>query len=255
MITARDDLLLIPFGTASFHPEKVELAGFSPDGLRLWSASPCVLINRALRTPLRLNSGPLPVATPSLREVAADVEGEIRSLQSHLERLCGEWTRPPRRVLQRYFDEVQLEIERNRATLEERAAPFAGLYEAAHWTFSALLPLPRAHLHLPAPGARTSLDAADIVRVDFAFWTGAGLVAVVPAGQRTPTPAERRDRERLEAWGIDLRPYDPNHFAGTADGGLLTFLGPAFTDFWKTEPLPSGMQKGAGLGWPLAAPS
>ena len=157
MITAQGDLLLIPFGTASFHPEKLELAGFSPDGLRLSSASPCVLIDRALRAPLRLSSAPLPVATPGIGEVARDVEGELRLLQHHLERLCGEWTRPPRRFLQRYFEEVRLEIARNEEVLAERAAPFAGLYEAAHWTFSALLPLPRAHLHLPDAGARASL--------------------------------------------------------------------------------------------------
>ena len=252
MITAHDDLLLIPFGTARFHPDRFELVGFSPDGLRLWSASPCVLINRALRAPLRLNSAPLPVAGSSPREVASDVDGEFRLLQNHLERLCGEWTKPPRRFLQRYFEEVRTAIEQQREILEKRAAPFAGLYNAEHWAFSALLPLPRAHLHLPDPRVRTSFAPADIVRADFAFWTGTALVAVVQGGRRTPTPAERRTRERLSAWGIELRPYDPDHFAGIADGGLLTFLGPAFMDFWQSEALPSGPQKGTSLGRPVA---
>lgn len=253
MITAHDDLLLIPFGTARFHPEKFELAGFSPDGLRLWSASPCVLINRALRVPLRLNSVPLPVATPGIGDVARDIDDELRQLQNHLERLCGEWNKPPRWFLQRYFEEARSEIEQNHKILEKRAAPFAGLYQAAHWAFSALLPLPRAHLHLPDPTTRASFDAADIVRVDFAFWTGAGLVVVVPDGQRTPTLAERRDRERLEAWGIEVRAYDPDRFADPTDGRLLTFLGPAFRNFWRTEALPSGPPKGASLARPAAA--
>lgn len=252
MLTTHGELLLIPFGTARFHPENFELAGFSPDGLRLWSASPCVLINRARSAPLRLNSAPLPIATPGLREVASDVDGELRRLQNHLERLCGEWIRPPRRFLQRYFEEVRAAIERHCANLEKRAAPFAGLYEPAHWAFSALLPLPRAHFHLPDPRARASFDAADIVRVDFAFWTGTALVAVVQGGHRTPTPAERRDRARLEAWGIELRPYDPDQFAGTAEGGLLKLLGPAFMDFWKSESVPSGPQKASSPARPVA---
>jgi hypothetical protein len=255
MIRAHADLLLVPFGAARFHPERFELAGFSPDGLRLWSASPCVLIDRASSAPLRLNSVPLPATTANLREGAPDVSREIRLLQNELERLCGEWARPPRQFLRRYFEEVRLEIEQNRELLEGRAAPFAGLYEAAHWTFSALLPLPRAHLHLPEPTARASFDAADIVRVDFAFWTGAGLVAVVAGGQRTPTPSARRDRARLEAWGIELRAYEPVRLKSAAERGLLTSLGPAFRDFWKSEALPSGPPKDASLARPvLAAP-
>jgi hypothetical protein len=253
MITADADLLLVPFGTARFYPERFELAGFSPDGLRLWSASPCVLINRAARAPLRLNSVPLPATTASLREGAPDVDGEIRLLQSHLERLCGEWTKPPRQFLRRYFEEVRLEIERNLELLEARAIPFAGLYEAAHWAFSALLPLPRAHLHLPDPTARASFDAADIVRVDFAFWTGSGLVAVLTGGQRTPTPSARRDRERLEAWGIERRAYEPGRLGGAAERGLLTSLGSAFRDFWKSEALPSGPPTGESLARPVLA--
>jgi hypothetical protein len=247
MIRAHADLLLVPFGTARFHPERFELAGFSPDGLRLWSASPCVLIDRASGAPLRLNSVPLPAMTASLREGAPEVGGEIRLLQNELERLCGEWTKPPRQFLRRYFEEVRLEIEQNREILEARAAPFAGLYEAAHWAFSALLPLPRAHLHLPDPGARTSFDSADVVRVDFAFWTGADLVAVLTGGQRTPTPSARRDRERLDAWGIELRAYEPVRLKSAAERGLLTFLGPTFKDFWKSEALPSGPPRGASL--------
>jgi hypothetical protein len=67
--------------------------------------------------------------------------------------------------------------------------------------------------------------------------------------------ALRRGRERLDAWRIEVRPYEPGRLGGAAEGGLLTFLGSAFRDFWKSEALPSGPPKGASLARPvLAAP-
>jgi hypothetical protein len=90
------------------------------------------------------------------------------------------------------------------------------------------------------------------VRVDFAFWTGAGLV-VVPGGRGTPTPARRRGRARLEEWCIEVRDYDRDRFAGAADGGLLAYLGPGFSGFWRSERLPRGPRRGISLARPVAA--
>jgi hypothetical protein len=81
------------------------------------------------------------------------------------------------------------------------------------------------------------------VRVDFAFWTGERLVAVVIDTGATLLPRQRRLRERLAVADLDLVTLGKSEIA--ADGSLLARLGERFRDFWQDEPLPAGPFKGA----------
>jgi len=243
MIITEPDLLFIPFGAAGFHARHFALAGFSPDGLALSTPVPHALVSRSLRRPIRINNGPVQFILERAREDLSGVDAQFALLRANLVRVCGDWQAPARDFLNRYFADVEAEIEAARATLEDWARPFAGLFEPRHWMFSALMPLPRAHIHLPRRPGGFEVEDDDLVRVDFAFWTGERLVAVVIDTGATLLPRQRRVRERLEAADLDLVTLGKSEIA--ADGSLLARLGERFRDFWQDEPLPSGPFKGA----------
>lgn len=243
MIINEPDLLLIPFGTASFNPRHFALAGFSLRGLDISTPVPHALIRRALKRPIRINNGPVQFILERRREDLSGVDAQFELLKSNLVRICGDWGAPARNFLTRYFAEVESEIETADAELKQRAEPFAGLFEPRHWMFSALMPLPRAHIHLPSTIGAFDIDADDVMRVDFAFWTGTRLVAVVIDTGSTLLPRQRRQRERLERADLDLVVLTKNELS--QDGALLDRLGPQFRRFWQDEPLPAGPFKGA----------
>jgi hypothetical protein len=112
--------------------------------------------------------------------------------------------------------------------LEARAGDFHGLYSYRDWLFTALRPLPRAHLELP-DGSMT--------RVDFAFWTGAALLAIDLAGSETAGAAQRVRADRLRDAGVE-RIEIPN--AALAAEDLARHLPPVLSRFWKHAPIPCG---------------
>ena len=92
----------------------------------------------------------------------------------------------------------------HRRIVEAKLAPFPGLYAPEDWAFSAPKPLPRAHLYAPRGTAATHWDIDDFVQVDFAFWSGDRLMAVLlNPGALTPSRAGER-LTRLEQAGISV---------------------------------------------------
>ena len=131
--------------------------------------------------------------------------------------------------------------------MRERLAPFAGLYDAAHWLFSAPRPFPRAHLFAPLAQPSATLSPDDFVAVDFAFFLGPALVAMLPA-QSGLTPKKARERsERLGRAGVHVATF------GAADldaGASILFsraLSPRLPAFWDSDPVPMGPFRPAGI--------
>lgn len=245
MIIADPDLLLIPFGAAEFHARHFGLAGFSLRGLEITTAVPHALVSRARARPIRFNNGPVQFILERTREDLSGLEAQYALLRANLERICGDWQATVRGFLGRYFADVEAEISRSHEELARRSRPFAGLFEPRHWIFSALMPLPRAHLHLPDTPGGLSIDPDDVVRVDFAFWTGSRLVAVLIDTGATVLPRRRRALDRLAHADVDLVTVTK---ADLADGmSLLARLGRPFVEFWQDEPLPSGPFKGSAV--------
>jgi hypothetical protein len=175
-------------------------------------------------TKLRLNNSAYSFGEIPQGGIGATTRERLAFLRSHLMDLCDLWAKRPRQFVDLYFRWIDAVIARDRAAIDERLRRFGGLFAREDYTFSALRPLPRAHL--PA-------------RVDFAFWTGARLVAVDIVGD---------DARRPAAPGIVQVEIPAAVIARDDPAALDAFLPPEFAAFWQDEPLPSGPFKASALG-------
>ena len=101
--------------------------------------------------------------------------------------------------------------------------------------------------------AEESIDRADFIDVDVAFWTGETLFAVTIAAGGTPRPTRLRQLARLEAAGVALVRLEMSALDDDGSTALLTTLGPPFANFWQSEPLPRSPFRGRGLDAPVPA--
>jgi hypothetical protein len=245
----RRDLLLIPYGTAGFFPEKLRLTGFALSGLSFWTASPCVIIDRRDGLPLRCHQMPAEFSPPPAPEAMRDAASKLFFMQRYLQSLCGVWQGPPKTFIDNYFAAAQRQIAANQAMLTERVRDLAGLASIDDFIFSAPLPLPRAHLHLAPRSNAPTVQAEDMVRVDFAFWTGKRLIAVDINTGASRTPKQRRAWERIGEHGIDTLRLAPSALAGTS---LADSLGEEFARFWEGGPIPRTPFRGPRIADPVA---
>ncbi len=191
-----------------------------------------VRIDRGRREPLRLSTmawefpeRPDLIALTGRRE-------RLDFLRDHLKSLCGLWDKLPRLFLDAYFRHIDACVEASRATLQDAAECLGGVFAPEDWSYAALCPLPQARL-------LASDDTADLVPIDFAFWTGEGLYAVDVVGTTTPARSRRDDRARLKAAGVPVLEIPGLDLQQQGAGGLAALLPAPFTDFWKTVRLPS----------------
>ena len=242
MLAAIPDVLLIPYGVAEWSPDGIALEGFSTRTLKLRAAFPCAAINRARGEPLRFNNSSYDFGfAPSIQ---ASASGEADVVKDYLKSLCRPWDNLSIEFLDAYFGFLSDLIEQRRDELERKLAPYAGLYGYKDWLFSAPKPLPRAHLHAPAEGGRSTavvLDAADFVRVDFAFWLGDRLVAA-QSSQSALTPKKAKEQaERLRLADVEVIAFGAADIASGKARELFTrLLGPTSLAFWQGEALPLG---------------
>ena len=220
-----DKILLIPYGLERWSDDYLVPAG--PGGPATCRV-PHVVVEPPRREPLRLHDGPYDFAeAPPLQDLA-EPAAQLDFLRAYHDRQCSLWGKFQKRFVAQYFAFVAAEVERNRQELEDRVADFHGLYNYRDWLFSALRPLPRAHLELP-DGSMT--------RVDFAFWTGETLLAIDLTGNQTSGAAMEERAERLRDRGI-VRIEIAN--AALAAGDLTGLLPSALLRFWEHAPIPCG---------------
>lgn len=188
---------------------------------------PFVIVERSPRGTLRLDDAP----GNGLRAADGDA---LAGLRDQTLRHCDLWTRPLSRFVEHYFDFVSGQVTRHRNELERRLARFGGLYGYRDWVFSAPLPLPRAHLPVPA----SEDGPARRIRVDVAFWSAGRLVAIALIGSATVTAEQWSDREVLRSAGVEIIEIDEAELA--ADDALLRLLPADFHAFWRDQPFPTG---------------
>jgi hypothetical protein len=209
--------MLIPYGADNWPVARIaELAAMPAPGLPMAQVRPGAM--------LRINSGGLDLPPPPPTDAEVPVAERIAA---HLKRLSGAWNRPAALFVDRYFAFLQDQIDAHRAELEARLAPFDGLFRPDDFIYSAPLPLPQAYLPAPAP---------DYVKVDFAFWLGARMVAVLLAPSPLTPMAERRRRERLAAAGIEIADARAGDLTGM---WFAQRLGAKGSHFWEGETLPA----------------
>ncbi len=188
---------------------------------------------------LRLNSGGIEFGDPPPLRDMPDVASQLAFLNRHAQHQCGVYAKYARRFVDRYFAFVAAEIAENRDELAERLAPFGTLYEPEHWAFSALRPLPRAHL--PTGIGEAGPDGPpELTRVEIAFWTADGAVAIELVGRGSRLPADARRRARLEGAGIGIVELSHDALDRDDPAMLRALLPAAFARFWEDEALPMG---------------
>jgi hypothetical protein len=186
------------------------------------SAGPSVEVRAGV--PLRLSDGPYPFAEPPDLIGAATIAARLDLLREHLQTLCGAWDRLAQSFLDAYFARIATTLAAAAPELRALAARSGSIFAPEDWSFCALRPVPQAHL--------SSGDAAP-VRVDFAFWTGAALVAIAleGSGLRKQRQAEL---ERLAAAGVTLV-----RIPGATMREAALALPPLFDRFWDGVFLPA----------------
>ena len=188
------DIILVPYGVDSWSVEDIGITRLSDGTIRPEAPFPCAVIDKTSRKPLRLNSEAFSIA-PNLN--ARPGATPLSVIRDHLRSLCRTWDQLSLRFIDGYFAHLTDMLGVHRDAIAKKLAPFAGLYAAEDWIFSALKPLPRAHIHAPRNHSAT-WETEDFVQVDFAFWLGERMVAVLSRpGTLTPAKATER-RARLE---------------------------------------------------------
>jgi hypothetical protein len=173
--------------------------------------------------PLRLSDGPYEFAEPpDLVRLASRAE-RLEILHEHLRALCGLWDKPAQNFLNFYFRWIADSVASS-ATLAAQARR-SGLFTPEDWSFSALRPLPQAHLGEPP------------VRVDFAFWTGGALVALALQGAGTPRRQRQEELARVREAGIEVIEIPSASLA--PDGDAMRLLPAPLQNFWDGVALPA----------------
>jgi hypothetical protein len=197
-MTLIPDVILVPYGADSWSVQAVCIKRFSDGAVRLGAPFPCAAINKINKKPLRLNSEAFSVA-PNFN--APQGRMPLTIVSDHLKSFCRTWDKLSLRFLDGYFEHLANMLKVHRDAITTKLAPFAGLYAVEDWAFSAPKPLPRAHLYAPRNSSAV-WDTDDFVQVDFAFWLGERMVAVLSQPEIL-TPVKARERlARLEQAGV-----------------------------------------------------
>jgi hypothetical protein len=190
-------------------------------------------------TPLRLSHGPYPFAEPPDLIGNASFDARLTLLRGHLAEQCGPWDRPARTFLDAYFARIAGAIAEHEGEIAALATQSGGIFAPADWSFSALRPLPQAHL---------GPDSGGTVRVDFAFWTGARLVAIELVGTASPRRQRRDELARLESAGVAVVAMPAADLQRDGAPMLGHLLPPEFQRFWDGVILPASPFGAEALG-------
>ena len=224
------DPLLIPYGVAALTPAQVSVQ----DGA-VRCPAPCISIDPGKRDILRLNGDQydFPEA-PDLRAMT-DAHAQLEFLHDHLRHHCDLWARPPKLFLEQYFAFIASQVTANNATLATKLAPSGSLFAVPDWALSAPRPLPRAQI----------MAGETYWPVDFAFWLGDRVLAVILQGSETTTQADRVQLRALS--GIEVVVIQTAELARDGVDVLCRSLPVPFQSFWDGETLPSSPFKGTSL--------
>lgn len=200
-----------------------------------------MIIDTAAGKPLRLNDGPYPFGEIPEGGIGTTSADRLAFLCSHLADLCDLWAKRPRQFVDLYFRFICAQIERDAAEIDQRLVRLGGLFARQDYAFSALRPLPRAHL----PVAED-----DFVRVDFGFWTGNRFIAVDIVGDDARGAVWGSRRRRLADAGIQAMEVAAAAIARDDPGILGALLPGEFAAFWQAEAMPSSPFKARALDEP-----
>jgi hypothetical protein len=239
-MTQITNVLFVPYGGDTLPARPINVRSFGSGKVRLELPFPCAAINKAAASPLRLNSESLSFGSPQ-------DETPLNLIRGHLKGFCRTWDKLSLQFLDDYFEHIAEMLKVHQNAIATKLAPFLGLYIAEDWAFSAPKPMPRAHLHVSGDNGDDYWDVDDFVQVDFAFWLGDRMVAVLSQpGVLTPARAKER-LSRLEEAGVAVVHFTAESLStGRADlfnriigdfGALLERAGPVPTSPFRPQVL------------------
>jgi len=232
--------LVIPYGTA--RPPHTWMTP-SPAEDDFVIRVPYVTVAEALDGALRLDD----YLGRSHNVLGSDLLGDnqLAKLRRALTRHCDPWQRSQHRFLECYFDFITRHVESHRDALIGKLEPFSTLYQFRDWVYSALIPLPRAHLH--APNSSEAFGPETLAQVDFAFWTGSTAIAIEILGKGTRSPVVNQRHFRLRRAGVGIIELANELLESANAADFEAALPEDLLLFWHDQALPSGLLKPAAL--------
>lgn len=204
------EAILVPYGVDTWSLQTINVRRFGNGSIQLGAPFPCLAINKATKRPLRLNSEAL---NPAPNFNAPQGGTPLNLIKDRLKGFCRPWDRLSLQFLDGYFEHIANMLRVHQGIITTKLAPFIGLYAAEDWAFSAPKPLPRAHLYASRNTGNACWDIDDFVQVDFAFWLGDRIVAVLSQPE-VLTPARARERlTRLEQVGVTVVHFNAENLA------------------------------------------
>ena len=219
--------LIIPFGTSD--PERVELIGSQRESEGGSLSANLFKLNTAATPTLRLHHGPYDFRASPGPGTLSDAHTRLTVLQNYSHALCDLWRKTQHVFVEAYFDFIRHSLDKEQIDLTEALAPYNGIYTYKDWSFSALRPLPRAHL---------PTETKTFIAMDFIFWTGKTLIAIDIIDFQTPTKARRTELETLIRNDIVIISVESAKLIRDRDTYLKLIFPSPFHQFWDNEVLP-----------------
>lgn len=166
-----DDHLLIPFGAKKYDINSIRLSGVSTSGTYFTSPIPVAHLDVKSEKPLCFND--MDRCYPEDFIQCPDTHNDaVKLVKQYLIARCDERSQSEKKFIELY---VQFVLDTTTETFWQTSKP----HNDPRWFWAALLPLPQAHLYVNDPLEEGFVFTPNrMFKVDFAFWTGAELVAV-----------------------------------------------------------------------------
>ena len=219
--------LIIPFGTAD--PERVKSIGSHREAESGSVSTNLFRLNTSATPALRLHHGPYDFRVSRDLGTQSDAFTSLTALQNYSHALCDLWRKTQHVFVEAYFDFIRLSLEKEQVSLTKDLAPYDGIYTYKDWSFSALRPLPRAHL---------ATTTKTFIPIDFIFWTGKTLIAVDIVDFQTQTRARQAELEALNKNGVVIISAESAKLTRDRSAYLALILPKPFHLFWYNEVLP-----------------
>jgi hypothetical protein len=214
-----DDILIVPFGRPKWEIEKIRVVAVSTTKTYIESSAPCAVIERWRERALTLEDFCMIVPDAQGVDTISDERQPDKApwaICEYLKSKCEVQTDFEARFLEVYF---------------RRCMEIAS--RCPDKTFSIRLPLPQAHLYLDDPLREKKCwwKPEFMVKVDFAFWTGKGFVAVeIDGASHIGNPKHIEKDRALQRAGVEVIHILNSELLEHA-AGVLNLLPTSVTDF------------------------